>query len=539
MTAGSLRQSLANRLDRPAGRVAAIVAVFLVCAGPAILYYKPYDRIFVDPIGDYRLYSDDFAYIAASRTFPRAIKHLFTPHNTHISPTWRLTTWGLIAAAGRLSRVPDVLGVATYAMLVALMLMTGRLIAKETKNATLGLASACLIGVTSLQFTAGTWYSAGQTLWAGFGIIGVLWYLQAWRRTPKLVYLVAAVATTWVAGGFWSIGHASGPVGAVYLFCDGRSRCKKASIVPLLGSITAAAVFLGLGAHQIDASISTSGRSAADATNPVVGVWHTLRAFPEHLILQNLGLESAVGPIRGFILTSVFFLIWAWTRRAALRPTPLEAAGFTLIFLSYFVELSFRGYLPFSSLRGYVPWYDAIPHIGFILLIAGWFAAVHPAPNLKNSFVFTNKNLLFILILECSLLLIHRTRCDELFVKSLPNLTESERKALPVLSLRRLRAAYLLQDRAASQRRHLERYEKAEAIARKLGIGLDAIHKALGRGAMPEIPDAYDSFEMLDVPETGKPIDPAIVREALGSRLEYQPALEMIPLESFRPASKR
>jgi hypothetical protein len=539
MTAGSFRQGLANRLDRPAGRVAAIVAAFLVCAGPAILYYKPYDRIYVDPIGDYRLYSDDFAYIAASRTFPRTIKHLFTPHNTHISPTWRLTTWALIASAGKLSRIPDVLGIATYSMLVALMLLTGRLIARETKNSALGLASACMIGVTSLQFTAGTWYSAGQTLWAGFGIIGVLWYLQAWRRSPKVIYLIAAFVTTWIAGGFWSIGHASGPVGAVYLFCDGRPRCKKASIVPLLGSIAAAAVFLGLGAHQIDASISTSGRSAADATNPIVGIWHTLRAFPEHLILQNLGLEAAVGPIRGLIFTLAFFLIWAWTRRAALRPTALEAAGFTLIFLSYFVELSFRGYLPFSSLRGYVPWYDAIPHLGFVLLIAGWFAAVHPATFQKNAKIFTNKCLLFVIMLECSLLLIHRTRCDELFVKSLPYLTEPERKALPVLSLRRLRASYLLQDRATSQRRHLERYEKAEAIARKLGIGLDSIHKALGRGSIPEIPDAYDSFEMLDVPETGKQVDSAIVREALGSWLEYQPALEAIPLESFRPVNKR
>lgn len=539
MTAGSFRQGLANRLDRPAGRVAAIVAAFLVCAGPAILYYKPYDRIYVDPIGDYRLYSDDFAYIAASRTFPRTIKHLFTPHNTHISPTWRLTTWALIAAAGRLSRIPDVLGIATYSMLVALMLLTGRLIARETKNAALGLASACMIGVTSLQFTAGTWYSAGQTLWAGFGIIGVLWYLQAWRRSPKVIYLVAAFVTAWIAGGFWSIGHASGPVGAVYLFCDGRPRCKKASIVPLLGSIAAAAVFLGLGANQIDASISTSGRSAADATNPIVGVWHTLRAFPEHLILQNLGLEAAVGPIRGLIFTLAFFLIWAWTRRAALRPTALEAAGFTLIFLSYFVELSFRGYLPFSSLRGYVPWYDAIPHLGFVLLIAGWFAAVHPAPIQKNAQIFTNKSIIFVMMLECSLLLIHRTRSDELFVKSLPYLTEPERKALPVLSLRRLRASYLLQDRSLSQRRHLERYEKAEAIARKLGIGLDAIHKALGRGSIPEIPDAYDSFEMLDVPATGKPVDSVIVREALGSWLEYQPALEAIPLESFRPVNKR
>src|SRR5207248_3662807 len=135
-----------------------------------------------EPLGFYRLFSDDVAYVAGSRTWERTASNLFVPHNTHIVPAWRLVTWGLVARAGNLERLPEVLAVASYSILVAAMLMTGRLVARETGQTGLGLAASAMVGTTSLMLTPATWYSASQPLWAGLGILATLWYVQSYRR---------------------------------------------------------------------------------------------------------------------------------------------------------------------------------------------------------------------------------------------------------------------------------------------------------------------------------------------------------------------
>ena len=88
-------------------------------AAPWVLFFDPITfprraHIPRDPIAIYRLYSDDFAYVAASRTFPRTLSNLFVPHNTHIVPAWRLLTWALSAIAGRLANLQLVLAAASY-----------------------------------------------------------------------------------------------------------------------------------------------------------------------------------------------------------------------------------------------------------------------------------------------------------------------------------------------------------------------------------------------------------------------------------------
>ena len=94
-----------------------------------------------DPLAIYRLYSDDFAYVAASRTLGRTLSNLFVPHNTHIVPAWRVLTWALVAWAGSLEKLPEVLAEASYGILVAVMLLMGRLVARETGRTGLGLAA--------------------------------------------------------------------------------------------------------------------------------------------------------------------------------------------------------------------------------------------------------------------------------------------------------------------------------------------------------------------------------------------------------------
>ena len=43
-----------------------------------------------EPLGLYLLFSDDIAYVSASRNWQRTVQTLFEPHNTHIVPAWRV-----------------------------------------------------------------------------------------------------------------------------------------------------------------------------------------------------------------------------------------------------------------------------------------------------------------------------------------------------------------------------------------------------------------------------------------------------------------
>ena len=141
-----LREDLANVLNamlnllrRPVGRVTLILLFAGIVTAPAILFFDPATyapnrrgHIARDPREFYTIYSDDVAYVAASRTWDRTRANLLVPHNTHIVPAWRLVTWGMVVCAGNLERLPVVLGVASYGILVAVMLMAGRLVARET-----------------------------------------------------------------------------------------------------------------------------------------------------------------------------------------------------------------------------------------------------------------------------------------------------------------------------------------------------------------------------------------------------------------------
>src|SRR5205814_6897641 len=105
--------------QRPMGRLGLAIWVALLCTAPAVLFfdpatYRPGHRGHIprEPIALYRLFSDDVAYVAGSRTWERTASNLLVPHNTHIVPAWRLVTWGLVVAAGNLERLPAVLAVA-------------------------------------------------------------------------------------------------------------------------------------------------------------------------------------------------------------------------------------------------------------------------------------------------------------------------------------------------------------------------------------------------------------------------------------------
>jgi hypothetical protein len=534
------------------------ILVGVVVSAPWVLFFNPISftrggHIPRDPRGIYRLYSDDFAYVSASRTFFRASANLFVPHNTHIVPAWRMVTWALVASAGSLAKLPEVLAIAAYGILVAVMMLTGRLVARETGRASVGLAAMVGVGTTSVMASPACWYSAGQTLWAAFGILATLWYVQWWRRSRSLLALPFAALWTMLAGWFWTIGHMAGPIGAVYLWLDGRRRSRWAALVPLGATVLALLIGFAVGGKEIDSTVSFHGRTTRQAAQPLQGILHTAQAIPENLVLRNLGLRALTTPLQGVTLTLLILGCWAIRRLRQGGPrafNPLECTGLALVLGSYLVEWTVRGYMPYRYLRTInlgmiVPWYDTVPHVGAVLFIAGWWSG----PRLRDMTpalvqpmrLPTHRELVTVMGLMAVLLVLNAPRVDLLWRNWVPRPTPSELEIFPTVHMQDLRANTLLLERAEWQRRHLRRLDQAEQAAQRLGIGLDGIRATFGRMDMPELPDVYDAAGLLDLPEKGRLTSPDAIHRALGSYLfkEKEPRPVWVPRGETWPPSDR
>jgi hypothetical protein len=501
---------------RPLGRPATVALALLVCLAPAWL--------FADPLESYYIYGDDWEFLTSSRTFSRTMENLLTPHNVHIVPVWRLVSWTVVARAGRLANLQPTLAATAYGTLAAVMLLAGHLVARETGRAGLGVATMVGVGTTSVMMPAGTWFSASQAAGAGFGILATLWYLQGWRRSGGVWRLVMAVLAAWAAGGSWTVGHAAGPVGAIYLWADGRPRCRKAAVVPFLASVVAAGTFAWLAWRGIaqQSTISFHGRSTEQAASPYKGALLTIQAIPERLILGDLGLIADTTFAQAVVLLLALAVAWVWSRRGNWRPSPLEWAGLAIVAAGYELVLTFRAYLPFSSLRGFVPWYDTIPHIGLALFAAGWWAGLRPPLPRGVMTMPTRGQAVGILLFQLALIVLHQPRVDADFINGVARMTPSEEKRFPIPKLRRLRAVYLADERAALQRRHLIRLEQSQAIARHRGIGRAALNLAVGRVLWPD-PPVIDDADLLDLPRRGPTTDPATIRAAVGHLFAAEP----------------
>lgn len=534
-----IRTKAARALRRPIGKLGWTVLLGIVLTGPAWLFFAPADPITREPLHSYRLHRDDFEYLARSRTLRRTAADLFTPHNVHVVPAWRLATSGLVVCAGRISRFPAVLAIASYGMLIAAMLLTARLTARETNRPALGLAAAIATGTTSTMLSAASWYSAGQTLWAGVGVLLTLCWLQDWRRRGGAAPLLLAGGAAMVAGWLWTVGHVAGLVGAAYLAADRRPASRRAALVPLLASAAAVLVTAVLAWGRVAIPLGGPGRApGASSLSLGVGVVHTLQAIPEFLVLGNLGLTAETTPTQGAILTAALVALWGWTRlrprtspegsgsvaaplAGRLVPNPLEAAGGVMILSAYLLEWTFRSGLPFSSLRWEVPWYDTIPHLGAVLFGAGWFGALlesPPAPSSRPAAAVAPSSVrpkirrgqaVALALLVVGLVIANRPRVDAKWHYLAPEMYPSERDQF-LDGLWVQRDNYLLQEQAERQHRHLQKLERAEAVAKAQGIGLEELHTAFGRLGAPLLPEVYDAAGLLDLPERGKPISPAI-----------------------------
>ena len=533
--------------QRKIGAVGVLCLTFLIAAAPYFLFFDPVDyrpwrrHVAREPLSIYRLFSDDIPYVSSSRNWQRTVANLFEPHNTHVVPAWRVVTWALVRTAGTLPRLPSVLAVASYSILIAVMLLTGRLVARESGRAALGLAAMALVGTTSLMLAPAIWYSAGQPLWAGFGILTALWYAQSYRRSGRRLPLALAGIAAAIAGWLWTIGHVAGPVTAVYLWADRRPRCRRAAALPLVASALAAAIAFGLGGRHIDSKITFHGREVSAAINPVQGLLHTCQAIPENLVFANLGLTATTTTAQGVLLCASGLLLLGWIRfgrpgaeRSSLDRilAPLQWAGATIVVAAYMVEWTVRGYMDYQflrtvNLRFFVPWYDAVPQIGAVLFAAGWSNPQPPAsagsdPTITIEYADTSG------VSAC------------LFVRCPLDRAQPSAGGLSGKGQRRALAAGRagdVSDRAAAddagehpfdRERPLAeaasaRLDQCEQIARRRGWGRDAVRAAFGHmfipGAVvqdrPELYNQYDAAALLDLPDHGQPFDTQTVRTVL------------------------
>ena len=528
---------LGAALGKPLGVWSTLGVTLAVCLAPAWLFFHPLCGIPRDPLRVYIVYSDDFTYLSEALNTSRMLNNLFMPHNTHIVPAWRIVTWTMMRLAGRMEAAPEVLAVASYGVLVAAMLLAGWIAARESSRRVVGLAATVAAGTTPVMLTAATWYSASQAIWAGLAVLATVGFAQSWRYHGGKLRLAGAAGAAALGGWFWTTGYVAGPVGAVYLWTCGRPRGRLAAVVPLGASLLAAALALGLGGRKIVAPVSFHGRSVSQAADPWHGALHTLQAIPENLIFGNLGLVAETTAVQGAILTGGLVLVWYVSRRGHGWPNPLEAAGAAQVLLAYGMEWTFRGYMPFSSLRGILPWYDAVPHLGAILFVAGWYSGTHAGAataSTGRASPLTRRGALGIGLLTVALIALHRPRVEELWREREPAMTRWERQKLPVPSLQSLRTNAVALERAVWQRQHLARLDHATATARRLGIGRATISRVFGRIDFPDLPTVCDAVELLDVPAEGPMTDPARVLHALG--LDF--ALEPYPRPAWLPPTE-
>lgn len=491
-------------------RLLAAAIVVAASLGPAWL--------FLDPLTNYRLQTDDFAYAAASRTDARTTANLLAPHNTHIVPAWRVVCRLVVAAAGRLERLADVMAPASYGILVATMLAVGWLVRRETGSTFAGCLALAATGSTSIMEAAGTWFSASQTLWAGLGIVATLLCVQRWEQRGSREALAASVPLAWLAGGFWSVGHLAGLAGAAYLTASRSRWRRRGAIVPLIAALAAVAGQMVWKGRELETQVRVDGRTPSEAFSMAHGILYTLQAIPENLIFANLGLNVMTTALQGALLTLALATVWfIGLRRAGRSPSALERAGVVLIGLSYLAEYGIRGYKPFAELRGVaVPWYNTIPHIGWVLLLSGWLGGRRETSSPPPERL-TARQGAAVLAVQAFLLLVNAPRVQMLWDGNLPAMTlDDARRIAADPGYRRQRALRIAGMEAEQQRRDLARLDRAEIEARRLGIGPESIRQAFGRVTVSELPEQYDAADLLDLPDKAPTRDPEAMRQSLG-----------------------
>jgi len=494
-------------LDRPVPRP-------VLFATTAILLLVP-SWIMADSLEYYFLKLDDFVFIADSRTFAMTLTHLFTPHNVHVVPLFRLLTYVLIRVSGGLAALPPTFGIATSIALGLTMLGVKRLVDRETRRPALGLIAMAMIGLSTVIEPAVIWYSAGQALWAALVVVAMLLALQTYREVGRSVWLIGGAILALAAPAVWSGGYVAGPAGAVYLWVSHVPGRRKVAMAPLVASLAFAAMTLGQGGVAMVGD-NPQGPRLTVAGRAVKGLLHTGQAIPECLGLANLGMDAKTTPSQGAVLTLILIGVWGWPRNGA-GPRPLETAGAAMIVVGFGLAYVLRANWVFESLRN-LGWYHTIPQVGAVILVCDWAARGREQGAVGHLSSITGRGLLMVLLVSVALAIVHLPRAERLFLAEVPPLSGSERMRFPVPALQRARGRVLAEERASRQRRFLTRLDRAGRLAVSLGTSREGVRSVLGPRIGPGFPDRlvrFDAADLLPIPVSGGVADPARIKAHL------------------------
>jgi hypothetical protein len=469
-----------------------------ICAGPLWLWGVP--------LRSFDIKSDDFVYLARSRSASSLRAHLIAPHNGHIVPLFLLETHVLTLLAGLLEALPVVLSWASYATLVLSIALVGHLVAWETGRAAAGLAAMTAVGLTSVLGPALLWYSASQALAAGAMILAMLAALQAWRARQSWWLLVVAATAAVAAPLLWTAGYTAGLVGAAYLWADGRRACRRAAALPLIVSVATFAVVRVALPRLLTKPSHDSELLPHVIISPTSAAIHTAQATCEALIFNNLGLDAPTTASQAVLIVLALVALWVWTRcrfdsrssPSSLTINPLEAAGAALVAASFGMIFAVRGIeTTFVGLRT-LGWYDAIAELGAVLFIAGWLSGPTKAPPPQAIEPPQQPELLIFALFAVAMLVLQRPRVDRVIY-------EYDGLSAPSSGDQATRTPAELVERARTQRRALAMLDRLEQSALKRGLGLAAIRLEASRVMIPGMPAGFPGVgpvELLDVPDT-------------------------------------
>jgi hypothetical protein len=457
----------------------------------------------------YVLKLDDFVYVARSRSTTSLRSHLFTPHNGHIVPLFMLETHLLTRLAGSLEALPTVLSWASYATLVLSMALTGHLVAWETGRPALGLVAMAAVGFSSVMGPALLWYAAGQALASGTMILAMLAALQAWRVRGSWWLLAAAAMAAMAAPLLWTAGYAGGLVGAAYLWADRRRVCRRAAALPLCVSIATLVGSRGVVSRLFALPANGHPEPLRVAMEVGPALAHSAQAVCEALVINNLGLDTATTATQAFVIGLVLAAIWAWSRhrrehngsRLLPRINPLESAGAVLVATSFGMIFAVRGTeASFDGLRA-LGWYDAIPQLGAVLFVSGWWAGHIKSPPPESIGPPHRSELIVFVVVAAAMLVLQTPRVNRVIFQY-DGLSAPYGRHHPPLTT----SDFV--ERARIQRQAFAALDRIEHAVRTRRIGPAEIRQEVNRVMDSEMAKGLDGMradDLLDIPDSLTP----------------------------------
>jgi hypothetical protein len=461
------------------------------------------------PLRWFFLKLDDFDYLGRGRTVAALGRHLFTPHNGHIVPLFRLQTHILGRIARSLEALPVVLGWACFVTLVLAMLLMGHLVARETGRPGHGLTAMAAVGFSSVLGPAVLWYAASQALVCGTIMLAMLASLQLFRARGGLPPVVLALLAAMAAPLVWTAGYIAGPVGAAYLLADGRARFRRAAVLPLAVSVLTW-VMVRVVLIRLSAETPRVGQVRLIWDHVMAGpaIVHAAQDFCE-LVLKNFGLDAATTGPQAVVILPILIGIWFCSRRRFApngagrwpRINPLEASGAVMIAASLGLIYAVRGtQANFDEMRTQ-GWYDTIALLGVVLFFFGWWAGPIDSPPPRALEYAGRQELLVSVLVVAVIFVLQAPRVERVIYRyhGMGAFPEPDAPSHPPV----LTPVELVR-RARDQRQALAVLDGLEQTARKEGLTRAQIEPILRKPQIAEMLGAgygHRVIEMLDIPE--------------------------------------